>query len=117
MRILVIEDNPDISELLGYILNDDGHEVITSADDTSLDNLDKIMPDLILMDEILSGPRGSSLCRKLKNDVATRNIRVVLISAAPDLKELASKCGADAYIEKPFNIDTLTQVVKGLAVQ
>lgn len=115
MRILVIEDNPDIKEVLDYILHDDGHEVITCPDGSSLDTLDTIQPDLILMDDILAGVRGSALCRRLKDDVTTSNIPVVLISAMPNLSQTAARCGADAYIEKPFNIDTVSEVIKSFA--
>ncbi len=115
MKILVIEDNLDITELLDYILKYDGHEVIPSLDGTVLNSLDIIQPDLVLMDEILSNTRGSLLCRKLKSDDATKSIPVILISAMPLIETIAAECGADAYIEKPFNIDTLIEVVKRFA--
>lgn len=112
MKILVIEDNFDIKEVLGYILKDDGHEVIPCTDGTSLNALDKINPDIILMDDILTGTRGSEFCRRLKSDDTTKSIPVILISAMPNLQNTAAKCGADAYIEKPFNIDHLIEVTK-----
>ena len=115
MKILVIEDNRDIKEILDYILQDDGHEVISASDDTILNSLDSIKPDLVLMDEILSGPRGSTLCRNLKSNTSTRAIPVVLISAMSGIKTIAADCGADAYIEKPFNLDTLTGVIRRFA--
>jgi DNA-binding response OmpR family regulator len=111
LRILVIEDNPDIKEVLGYILKDDGHEVIQCSDGTSLNFLNRIKPDVILMDEILAGLRGSALCRQLKSDESTQSLPIVLISAMPNLKDTAMACGADAYIEKPFNIDNLLEVI------
>lgn len=112
MRILVIEDNLDIKEVLDYILQDEGHEAIPCSDGSSLSALDTIKPDLILMDELLLGVRGSDLIVKLKADRKTRDIPVVLISAVPHLKGLAEKCGANAYLEKPFNIDALTDILK-----
>lgn len=115
MRILVIEDNADIKEVLDYILNDDGHEVIPCSDATPLNSLDTIKPDIILLDDILGGVRGSTLCRELKDDEKTSSIPVILISAMPNLKETAAKSGADAYIEKPFNVDELTGVIKRFA--
>jgi len=115
VKILVIEDNLDIKELLDYILDDDGHEVIPSSDGTILASIDTIKPDLVLMDELLADTRGSLLCRKLKSDDATKQIPVILISAMPQIENIAAECGADAYIEKPFNIDTLIEVVKRFA--
>ena len=115
MKILVIEDNLDLKEILDYILKDDGHEVIPCSDGSSLRTLDMIKPDVIMMDEILSGSRGSALCRQLKSDDTTKHIPVILISAMPNLKDIAAGCGADAYIEKPFNIDNLFDVIKRVA--
>jgi DNA-binding response OmpR family regulator len=115
LKILVVEDNPDIKDVLDYILQDGGHGVISCSDGTSLNSLDRIKPDLILMDEILSGSRGSEFCRRLKNNEATRHIPVILISAMNNLKNTAIECGADTYIEKPFNIDHLIEVVKSFA--
>ena len=115
MKILVIEDNPDIKEVLDYILNDDGHEVIPCTDGTSLNELDKINPDVILMDDILSGTRGSEFCHQLKSNDTTKHIPVILISAMPDLPNTAAKCNADAYIEKPFNIEYLNEVIRRFA--
>jgi len=113
LKVLVIEDNPDIKDILDYILEDEGHEVIQCADGTSLMVLDSIKPDLILLDELLpGGVRGSSMIEKLKADENTRRIPVVLISAVTNLRSIAAKCGADACLEKPFNIDSLTDLLK-----
>ncbi|MEO6851072.1 MAG: response regulator [Mucilaginibacter sp.] len=117
MKILVIEDNPDIKEILDYILQDEGHEVISAFDGSVLTSVEQIKPDLILTDEILSGPRGSTLCRKLKSDDSTKTIPVVLISGINRLSTIAAECGADAYIEKPFNLDTLTEMIRKFAVK
>ena len=115
MKILVIEDNPDIKEVLSYILKDDGHDVISCLDGASLNALDKIEPDLILMDDILPDTRGSEFCRRLKSDESTKDIPVILISAMPNLPETARNCYADAYIEKPFNIDHISDVIQRFA--
>jgi DNA-binding response OmpR family regulator len=115
LKILVIEDNPDIKEILSYILKDDGHEVESCSDGSSLALLDAIKPDVILMDDILCGIRGSELCRRLKSDPNTNSIPVILISAMPNLPVTAKNSSADAYIEKPFNIDHLIELVKNFA--
>jgi two-component system phosphate regulon response regulator PhoB len=115
LKILVIEDNPDIKDVLDYILQDEGHEAVPCSDGSSLTKLDEIKPDLILMDELLIGVRGSDLIKQLKSDKTTSDIPVVLISAVPNLKNLAEKCGADAYLEKPFNIDNLITLLKNFS--
>ncbi|HVS94365.1 MAG TPA: response regulator [Mucilaginibacter sp.] len=115
MKVLVVEDNPDIKELLDYILQDEGHEVVACADGSSVNVIDRILPDLILMDELLSGVRGSTLIKKLKANPASQHVPVILLSAMPNIQDIASECGADAWLEKPFNIDSLTEAVKNFA--
>jgi DNA-binding response OmpR family regulator len=115
LKLLVIEDNPDIEEILGYILNDDGHEVISSPDGSPLNFLDIIKPDVILMDDKLTESRGSELCLELKSNDRTKNIPVILTSAMPDLPNTAIRCKADAYLEKPFNIDILSEMIRSFA--
>jgi two-component system, OmpR family, phosphate regulon response regulator PhoB len=112
LKILVIEDNPDIKEILDYILNDEGHEVVECNDGSSIEVLERLRPNLILMDEMLTGVRGSELIKKMKADEAKRRTPVILISAMPNLNEIAAQCGADAFIEKPFNLETLTDLIK-----
>jgi DNA-binding response OmpR family regulator len=115
LKLLVIEDNRDIEEIMDFILKDDGHEVVSCPDGSSLDLLDTIKPDVILMDDKLAEVRGSALCLQLKNNDATKGIPVILTSAMPDLPNTAIKCNADAYLEKPFNIDSLIEIIKRFA--
>jgi DNA-binding response OmpR family regulator len=115
VKIVVIEDNPDISEIIGYILKDEGYEVITSEDGTITQNFLQIKPDLVLMDELLPGKRGSEWCKIIKADAALSHIPVVLVSTMPHLDQLAQKSGADAYLEKPFNISSLGELIRGFA--
>ena len=115
MKILVVEDNTGIKEILDYILKDDGHEVISCPDGSSLAELERTKPDLILMDDMLEGTRGSELCLQLKQDYNTQNIPVILTSARAGLKETAEKCKADNYLEKPFDIDQLIRIIRPFA--
>ncbi|QQL50349.1 response regulator transcription factor [Mucilaginibacter ginkgonis] len=114
MKILVIEDNAEIMSILEYLLEEEGYEVVSCTDGSSVNNLHNINPDLILLDELLPGVKGSSLCKEIKAKETTRHIPIVIISAVPGLSEIANDCGADGHIEKPFNIDNLTTVIKGL---
>lgn len=109
---MVIEDNPDIQDILSYVLNSDGHEVISGTDSSFVKTLDETNPDLILLDEILSDARGSILCKSLKQQPETQDIPVILVSAIAQLPKIASECGADGYLEKPFNLDTITSLVR-----
>ncbi|QJD95141.1 response regulator [Mucilaginibacter robiniae] len=115
MKIVVVEDNPDIRDIIDYILKDDGYEVISSVDGSVVNQFSEVNPDLVLMDELLPGPRGSQLCQQIKSDEQTRHIPVVLVSTMPHLDKLAEKCGADGYLEKPFNISALVELIRKYA--
>ena len=116
MKILIIEDNQDILEIIGYILSNEGHEVISCADGSSVDNLKAIKPDLILIDQILPGKLGSDLCAQIRRTDGYRHKKIVLISTLPNIEKIAEKCGADGYMPKPFDIGELVELVNGLAV-
>lgn len=115
MKIIIIEDNPDILDIMGYILKDDGNEVISSPDANIIDRLADLNPDLVLMDELLPGARGSELCLKIKENETTKHIPVVLVSTIPHLDKLAAKCHADNYLEKPFSIADLSALINSYA--
>lgn len=111
MKVVIIEDNPDILDIMGYILKDDGNEVISSPDAKIVDELAIINPDLVLLDELLPGARGSEICLRLKQDEATRHIPVILVSTVPHLAKLAAQSKADAFLEKPFSISHLSELI------
>jgi len=115
VKIVVIEDNPDINDIVNYILSDEGHEVFSAEDGSILDRFEEIMPDLVLMDELLPGKRGSELCKIVKSNDRIKHIPVVLVSTMPHLDKLAEKCGADGHLEKPFNISALSELIRGYA--
>lgn len=115
MKIVVIEDNPDISDIMDFILKDEGHEVIGSEDGSIIEQFAQLQPDLVLMDELLPGARGSECCKQLKSNPATRHIPVILVSTMPHLETIAQKSGADGFLEKPFNIGRLSEIIREYA--
>jgi DNA-binding response OmpR family regulator len=115
LRIVVIEDNPDIKEIMDYILKDEGYEVISSENGAIASTFVDIKPDLVLMDELLPGKRGSEWCAIIKADEAISHIPVILVSTMPNLEDLATKSGADGFLEKPFNIANLSALIREFA--
>lgn len=111
-KIVVIEDNHDILELLGFILENEDYEVLASANSEPIKSLEEINPHLILLDENLGAERGHQLCLKIKTNQSTAHLPVILISAVNDLPEIASRCKADNYIAKPFLIEELLNLVQ-----
>lgn len=115
VKIVVIEDNPDISEIMDYILKDEGYEVISSEDGTIANQFHEIKPDLVLMDELLPGKRGSEWCSIIKANPTTKHIPVILVSTIPNIEQLAEKSGANGFLEKPFNIANLSEMIREFA--
>jgi len=115
-KILVVEDDPDISEMITYVLQEEGYEVVLSEDGEACQHLLEILPDLILMDIRLkeAGANGDIICGRIKSSSETRFFRVVLLSAEFDLPALSKACGADGFISKPFNLGEFTETVRGL---
>jgi CheY-like chemotaxis protein len=111
-RILIIDDNQDILELTEFLLNEKGFEVIASSTPHILSELSQINPDLILLDEHLDGIKGHEQCIILKSSETTKHIPVVLLSAAFGIEKIAKDCLADGFINKPFDIDYLNEVVE-----
>ena len=109
-NILIIENDQDILDLMSYILEEQGHQIFTSLNSSVLDE-ENLEPDLIILNQTLGIERGSDVCIKLKQDPKTAHIPIILISAVNQLDELASKCNADGYIEKPFDIENFIRVV------
>lgn len=115
-RILIIEDDPDILDILDIIFMEDGYEVITNAKGMRTDEIAIINPDLILLDVRISGfeMTGAQLCAELKSLPQTKGMPVVLLSAERDLARLAQEAHADAMVNKPFDIEQLLLTAKQL---
>lgn len=111
-KIIVIEDNHDILDMIAFILEDEGYEVLSSLDAEPLKDIETHKPDLVLLDDWLADGYGHQLCAQLKANPATTNIPVLLVSSVQNLKELAQQSQADGFIHKPFDIDYLIEMVK-----
>jgi two-component system response regulator VicR len=103
-KILFIDDDPDVLEIIPIILEKENIVVKTSRDISVLPEIAKLQPDLILLDEWLPEKKGSCICAELKANVSTAHIPVILISAVSELEYIAKECNADAFISKPFDI-------------
>lgn len=114
-RVLVIEDDADILEILEIIFQDEGFEVIPNRIGMSSSQIHSIQPDLILLDVRIAGyeKTGEDICRELKKSPATAHLPIILLSAEVGLAGLARRCGADAFISKPFEIYQLIDKVQG----
>jgi DNA-binding response OmpR family regulator len=115
--ILLVEDDPDIFDILYYILVEAGYQVIKSNGHDVIQEVIKMLPDLVLLDYRLYMVWGSDICRELKACETTRDIPVVMISAAMQLEEVAKKAGADDYLRKPFDLEALLDKITTILPQ
>ena len=105
-RIVVIEDEADILEVLQYNLTREGYRVATSRDgEEGLAAVRRENPDLVLLDLMLPGLDGVEICRRLKADPTTASIPVVMVTAKGEETDvvLGLELGADDYVAKPFS--------------
>lgn len=111
-RILVADDDPGIQDIFKIILESAGYtvEIISNGENILRDNY--IVPDLFLLDKRLSGIDGIDICLHLKSQATTAHIPVIMISANPGIGVLSQEAGADDFIEKPFDIKHLLEMVK-----
>ena len=112
-RILVADDDPGIQDIFKIILESAGYmvEIVSNGEDLLEDKY--TIPDLFLLDKRLSGIDGIDICHHLKSRKATAHIPVIMVSANPGIGILSKKAGADDFIEKPFDIKHLLEMVKG----
>lgn len=112
-RLLVVEDNEDILEALEIAFTSSGYAVETVKDGkTAYAAVEKFRPDIIILDMLLSGVNGLTLCNSLKMNDETKHIPIVMISAHPRAKQLTLAAGADHFVPKPFELDDLISLVE-----
>lgn len=111
-RVLVIDDDENILEPLELILVDEGYDVLTSTKgEETYGKVETFMPDVILLDILMSGSDGRIICQELKKRESTKHIPIVMMSAHPSAKFDAANSGADDFIAKPFEADTLLDLL------
>jgi adenylate cyclase len=115
--ILVVDDDPVIQKLLSVNFEMEGYRVVTAGD--GVEGLERIaddMPDLVLLDVMMPRMDGLEVVRRLKADVSTSSIPVILLSAKAQATDVSGglDAGADDYITKPFDPLELLDKVAGL---
>jgi len=116
-RIVVIEDEPDILEVISYNLRREGYEVVSSmSGEDGLDKIEKVNPQLVVLDLMLPEIDGIELCRQLKADPLTQAIPIIMVTAKGEESDivLGLGVGADDYVTKPFSPKELVARVKAV---
>ena len=114
-KILVVDNDPYILLVTKSRLEANGYEVFTTLDGTETVKIaKKVKPDLILLDIIMPAMEGCDVCSKLKQEMETKEIPVLMftVSSRKDIEELCAKAGAKAAIAKPFDPAELLALIK-----
>lgn len=109
-KVVIIEKDRDILEVVSYILIDAGYAVSSFGIEVTLENIIKENPNLILLDVINISKEGTALCESIKNHVKLRNVPIVALSTHLKPQLIKETC-ADEVMKKPFDIDELLQIV------
>jgi len=115
--ILAVEDEEDILELLRYNLSKEGFQFVgVTSGEEAMRHLRTARPDLVLLDLMLPGLDGLEICRRLKQDPATRDLPVIMVTAKGEEPDIVAglELGADDYITKPFSPRVLLARVRAV---
>lgn len=116
-RVLVIEDDPDIVELLRYNLEKEEFEVEEASDgETGLRALREHPPDLLILDLMLPRLSGLEVCKATRKDATLENLPIIMLTARGEETDrvVGLELGADDYVTKPFSVREMTARVKAL---
>ncbi|MFQ5752545.1 MAG: response regulator [bacterium] len=115
--ILIVEDEEDILELVGYHIEQAGYRIIKSGDgQEALELIQKKLPDMIILDIMLPGMTGKEVCKILKQQEETRHIPIIMLTAKGEEidRVVGFELGADDYVTKPFSPRELVLRVKAI---
>lgn len=119
-RVLVVDDEEDIRDLVHAILTGNGYEVFKAATgEEALTKVVALKPDLVILDVVMPGISGLEVCRLIKAKPNLKKIRVLMLSAlSRDVdRKMITDSGADGYLRKPFSVQDLLSKIDGLNSQ
>ena len=115
MRVLVVDDDPEILDLARFLLEPDGYQVLgVSSGDEALPALAEQRFDLVIADVAMAGVDGVELCRRIRADANLRHLPVLMLTAVAgeEVRADALAAGANGYLTKPFGVDELLRQVR-----
>ena len=114
-RVLVIDDDPSIRQVIAYVLSDEGYQVDEASDgQAALELVSRQHPDIILVDMKMPGMDGWGFVQRYRERYG-RQAPIVVLTAAQDAAQRGADVNADSYVSKPFDLDDLLERVAALA--
>jgi DNA-binding response OmpR family regulator len=118
LTVVVVDDEPDLLELVAYNIRQDGHEVVTATNGIkALEAVRSRLPDVVVLDVMMPGLSGLEVARRLRSQTETASIPIIMLTARAEEKhELEGlDAGADDYISKPFSMQVLLARIQAVA--
>src|SRR5450432_1968880 len=107
-KILIADDDIDLLQLVKMQLQAAGFAVQLSLNGNGITKMaTENLPDVILLDITMDGISGGDICKKLKSDMATSGIPIIMFSANDNIEQVVHSCGANDFIRKPFSLQTM----------
>ena len=118
-KIMVVDDEPHLVELLGAILETEGYEVIRCHDGReAIEKLETVIPNLVVLDMMMPGMSGREVCEQIRKNPKTKNLKVIFLTVArfsETGKDVLKKLNVADYLTKPFeNSDLINRIKKAL---
>jgi len=116
-RVLVVEDESAIAELIAINLRHAGHEVtIAATADQAHNEVSRVLPDLVVLDWMLPGESGLALARRWRGDARTRGLPLIMLTARAEESDKVAglDAGADDYLSKPFSTNELMARIRAV---
>lgn len=110
-KILVIERDNDVNDLLELVIKDLNAEFLRSHHLLAVHEIVQLDPNVVVIDHRMPFGFGGDLCKEIKTDPRTKNIKVILISSYRQISKVAIDNLADGYLRKPFKSEAITRTV------
>ncbi|WP_037325017.1 response regulator [Salinimicrobium terrae] len=112
-KVLVVDDDKGIGEMLQMLLEMNGYEVFVSEKpEETEENIIAHNIDLVLLDMLISGVNGTDVCARLRRDETTKHVNILMMSALHDAGKKCKAAGANDFIAKPFEMEELLEKIE-----
>jgi DNA-binding response OmpR family regulator len=112
--VLVVEDEANLAELLTDILHSSGYEVVLATASRAAERTEEVEPAAIVLDYLMPGKNGADVLKEIREKVRGHMPPVMLVSGLPNVEELARETRVEAFLRKPFDLDTFVLTVDRL---
>ena len=118
IKILVVDDDATIGEMLKAVLEFKGYEVkVSGKPKETTENIISNNIDLVILDKLISGVDGTEVCYNIKNNQNTAAVKVMMMTALHNAEPACMEAGADAFMTKPFDMEILYKNVESVLNQ